>query len=205
MPTPKRIPLFPLNLVLLPGEQLPLHIFEPRYREMIHHCRTEEIPFGIVLIQDEHMESVGCTARITDVIQDFEDGRSDIMARGEDRFQIIATFEDLPYLTASVQPISEPKASTPPMLRERVIAQHMRFMELLGEDPRPARYEAAPYLSYLIGQQAGLTLEQKQVLLEMPAEPERMGFLIDHLAEMIPRVIKATEERRRVRSNGHFH
>ena len=199
-----RLPLFPLNLVLFPGEHLPLHIFETRYREMIRYCQTEDKPFGVLLVQDEAMASVGCLARIKTVIKSYADGRSDIRVRGEGRFRVTESYEDRAYLTADIQPISEPQARAAPMLRERIIAQHLRFLELLGEAPRPARYENVDYLSYLIAQQAGLTLAQKQALLEMPAEQERMTFLVEHLADMIPRVVKATEERRRVRSNGHF-
>jgi len=106
----EQIPLFPLNSVLFPGWPLPLHIFEPRYLQMTQHCVSEDIPFGVVLLQEGKPEGdrkvkpyrVGCTARIRQ-IQNLEDGRLLIMTIGEKRFRIHRLHREQPYLEASVE------------------------------------------------------------------------------------------------------
>jgi ATP-dependent Lon protease len=107
MPEIKGLPLFQLGLVLFPRERLPLHIFEPRYRAMVEDCLQAQRPFGILLYQDGKMAAVGCTARIQRVLQEYEDGRRDILVEGEERFRIETILRDQAYLTADVQMIEE--------------------------------------------------------------------------------------------------
>ena len=97
-----KIPLFPLGVVLLPDMQLPLHIFEERYKRMIADCLAEDIPFGIVLFDGQSIRAVGCLARITEVMERYDDGRLDIMTRGEERFVIQELIEDRAYMEARV-------------------------------------------------------------------------------------------------------
>jgi Lon protease-like protein len=96
----KRIPLFPLGLVLLPGMALPLHIFEERYKLMISECLAAETPFGIVFFDGHSIRSVGCMARVYRVLHRYEDGRMDILTRGERRFFIHEIIEEKPYMEA---------------------------------------------------------------------------------------------------------
>ena len=96
------IPLFPLGLVLLPDMRLPLHIFEERYKRMISECLAEDRPFGIVLFDGPSIRSVGCMARITEVMKRYDDGRMDIMTRGGERFVIQELIEDQDYMEARV-------------------------------------------------------------------------------------------------------
>ena len=91
---------FPLGLVLYPGEPLPLHIFEFRYREMARLCLDEGRPFGVVRAADDAIAGVGCTARIRRVLRRFNDGRMDLLCAGETRFRVREVFQDRPYLTA---------------------------------------------------------------------------------------------------------
>src|SRR5690242_17414762 len=86
---PDRIPLFPLNVVLLPGADLPLHIFEPRYRQMIRHCVKEKSEFGILLALSKGIVRVGCTAEVVDVVKRYNDGRMDILTVGRSPFRIV--------------------------------------------------------------------------------------------------------------------
>ena len=112
MPHLLKLPLFPLGLVLYPGEQVPLHIFEPRYKEMIAWCMQAEHPFGIIFFDDGKMAGVGCTARVRQVIKHYEDGRMDLLVSGERRFEVLETYRDEAYLTADVDLLDEP--SSPP-------------------------------------------------------------------------------------------
>src|SRR5271157_4662164 len=86
---PERIPLFPLNVVLFPGEELPLHIFEPRYRRMVRDCLDARSPFGMLLAMDDGITKVGCTAEILEVVKRYPDGRMDIITVGRDIFRIV--------------------------------------------------------------------------------------------------------------------
>ena len=204
MATLKRLPLFPLGLVLYPTERVPLHIFEPRYRKMTEVCLATDRPFGIVFFDEGAMAQVGCTARIAHVLQRFEDGRMDLLIGGETRFEVIDVYDDEPYLTADVKTIDEPDEPPGQDNQERVITQHMRLLELAGRRVRPSLYENQSLLSYLIAPNAGLTPQQKQKILELLSESQRISYLILHFETLIPKVERMDELRRKIQSNGHF-
>jgi len=200
----ERLPLFPLEVVLYPGEQLPLHIFEPRYRRLVTHCLEEDRPFGIVLAEAGKLAQVGSLARITRVLARYGDGRMDILVTGEDRFRILQLYAEEPYLTADVERIVEPWEVPERALRERLITQHMRLLELVGRTVRPSLYENVRYLSYVIAPNAGLTMQQQQEVLELLTENERVAYLVSHLERLLPQIEQMEAVRRRVQSNGHF-
>ncbi|MDQ7040688.1 MAG: LON peptidase substrate-binding domain-containing protein [Rhodothermus sp.] len=200
----ERLPLFPLEVVLYPGEQLPLHIFEPRYRTLISRCIETDQPFGIVLAEAGKLAQVGSLARVTRVLTRYSDGRMDILVTGEDRFRITQLYSAQPYLTADVERIVEPWETPKQALRERLITQHMRLLELVGRTVRPSRYQNVRYLSYVIAPNAGLTLQQQQEVLELLTENERIAYLVAHLERLLPQVEQMEMVRRRVQSNGHF-
>ncbi len=204
MPEENTIPIFPLELVLYPGEQLPLHIFEDRYREMVSRCLAEEEPFGVILIQESKMADVGCTAYVEQVVTTYEDGRMDIIAHGLQRFRISEQFEDQSYITADVEFLKEPDEPIRVDLRERVITQHMRLLELAGRKVRPSTYQNIDGISYFIAHNAGLRPEQKQEVLELITENERISYLTKHLETLLPRVEEFEDVRKKVQSNGHF-
>ena len=204
IPAPDALPLFPLGIVLYPGEAVPLHIFEERYRELVRYCLETEDPFGIVLTQDEKLASVGCTARIDRIIERYEDGRLDILVVGEERFRIEVVKRERLYLTAQVAPYEPSEGLVDRSARERLITLHMKLLELLDEPIRPAVYEGPKRISYVVAQNAGLDLSRKQEVLELPTEEERLSYLVGYLEELITRVRNARERRRKVQSNGHF-
>ena len=199
-----RMPLFPLGLVLYPGEQTPLHIFEPRYKEMVGRCMEQDEPFGIVLFEEDEMADVGCTARIVRIVEQYEDGRMDIVVQGEQRFRILDLYENESYLTVDGETIDEPEETPQRNLQQRLITQHMRLLELAGRTVRPSLYQDVDTLSYVIAPNAGLSSEQKQDVLEILTENKRVAYLVDHLEALIPRVRKMEDLRRRIQSNGHF-
>ena len=200
----RKLPLFPLGLVLYPRERLPLHIFEPRYKEMIAFCEAGNTPFGIVFSDDGKLAQMGCTARITRIVDRYVDGRLDLLVTGESRFLVEDISEDESYLTADVELVAEPAEAPPQEEIERVITQHMRLLELAGRTVRPSLYENEPSLSYVIAPTAGLTPPQQQSVLEMHSEQQRIDFLISHLETLIPRVEKMEDLRQKIQSNGHF-
>ena len=199
-----RLPLFPLGIVLYPAERLPLHIFEPRYKAMIAQCLETQSPFGIVFFDEGKMAQVGCTARITHILERYEDGRIDLLVGGERRFQVINIFDSEAYLTADVETMDETDEPLKREMQQRVITQHMRLLELAGRTVRPSLYEDQDKLSYVIAPNAGLTPQQKQEVLELLTENQRIDYLIEHLEGLIPKIERMEELRKKIQSNGHF-
>src|SRR6202162_3253171 len=105
--TAARIPLFPLSIVLSPGQAVPLHIFEQRYRVMTRHCIETQSPFGIVLVHEEELAEIGCTALIVNTLKEYEDGRSDILTPGQSAFRLLATHDEKAYMEAEVEFLEE--------------------------------------------------------------------------------------------------
>ncbi|HET6569688.1 MAG TPA: LON peptidase substrate-binding domain-containing protein [Rhodothermales bacterium] len=204
MPSIENLPLFLLGVVLYPTERLPLHIFEPRYKEMVDYCLNEDRPFGVVYFNDGKLAQVGCTARISRVVKRYEDGKLDILVTGETRFRLINVHDTFSYLTADADPIVEPRMKLNTNMKERVITQHMRLLELAGRALRPSVYERVRNVSFVLAHNAGLTSDQKQELLELVTENERIAFLIRHFKNLLPRVEEIEEVRRKIQSNGHI-
>jgi len=204
MATIDSLPLFPLGLVLYPDEQLPLHIFEERYKELTQYCLDHDVTFGIILYDDGALASMGTTARIQDIATEYDDGRMDIVVKGEERFVLNELHDEKSYYTGDVTMIEEEDATVNLQLKERVITQHMKLLELAGRTVRPDLYDPDGQLSFVLAQNAGLDPSQKQKLLELDAENERIRLLIDHFESLIPKVEQKEDVRRRIRSNGHF-
>ena len=204
MSQPRNIPVFPLGLVLYPKELLPLHIFEERYKEMVTYCLDEKTPFGVLLTQEGKMANVGCEAVIDRVVTTYEDGRMDIIVEGTNRFRVRDLQSSNSYMTADVDEIKEPDEPVQFETRERVITQHMRLLELAGRKVRPTIYQNLDGISFFIAHNVGLSSEQKQQVLEMLTENERIVYLASHLESLIPKVEEYEDVRKKVQSNGHF-
>ncbi len=191
---PESLPLFPLSEVLFPGMMLPLHIFEPRYRLMIGRCVNEKIPFGVVLISrgqevgpGAEFFPVGTTARITRV-QRAEDGRLYIATVGEQRFRVLETFGDEPYLQGNVELIPEQPGdgATMDSLADRALDLLATYLErLTGSGQLRENLEekdlSPQRLSYTIGSLLQVDRQIKQSILEVPTTTSRLEREIEVL------------------------
>lgn len=204
MATVPSLPIFPLGVVLYPQERLPLHIFEPKYREMVHVCLEEDSPFGVVLFDEGEMADVGCTAQVINVVTRYDDGRLDILVEGRRRFRLVEVHPERPYMTAEVEMIADAHEPADRELKERAITQHMKLLELAGRTVRPSLYQDVRDVSFVMAHNAGLTLRQKQQVLELPTESDRITYLVDHFEDLIPRVEQMEDLKRKIQSNGHF-
>lgn len=204
MPILNDLPLFPLELVLYPHQRLQLHIFEPRYREMIARCLDQSEPFGVVYANEGRMAEVGSTAWIQRVLTRYEDGRMDLQVEGRDRFRVQSLYYQESYLTADVETMPDPPEPVNSEEKERAITQHMRLLELSGQQVRPSIYQHLSDVSFVLAENAGLTTEQKQELLEMTSENERLNFLTGHFENILPHVQELEQIKRKIKSNGHF-
>jgi ATP-dependent Lon protease len=168
-----RIGLFPLGIVLFPTEQIPLHIFEPRYRELIADCRREESPFGLVFADDSAgVRQIGTFAHVVDV-EDLDDGRLNIIVEGRERFRIVEETAGRPFTTAEVERVPDTDDSASVELAEQALTLFDRLVALTETDvERPATDH--PQLSYAIGGHFDLSADLKQGLLEELSERVRL-------------------------------
>ena len=196
------LPIFELPLVLLPGEQVPLHIFEERYKRMIGTSLEQGEPFGIVLRDDEGARSVGCTARVDDVLERFDDGRMNIVVSGEAPFKVLDRFESTEYPAGEVELMAEEEV--PPIDEEAASAAREAFAELAekatGERPEPEELDGAS--AYAIAARIELPPDTKQRLLETRDEDERMTLLANALGAVGKALERAEEAAERAAGNG---
>ena len=196
------LPIFELPLVLLPGEQVPLHIFEERYKRMIGTSLEQGEPFGIVLRDDEGARSVGCTARVEDVLERFDDGRMNIVVSGEAPFKVLDRFESTEYPAGEVELMAEEEV--PPIDEEAASAAREAFAELAekatGERPEPEELDGAS--AYAIAARIELPPDTKQRLLETRDEDERMTLLANALGAVGKALERAEEAAERAAGNG---
>jgi Lon protease-like protein len=196
------IPLFPLSVVLLPGTQLPLHIFEERYKEMIGEAIRDESAFGIVLAIDRGVVNLGCTARIERVLEEAADGQMDILTIGEVRFEIVSLNQDRSFLQGDVNFFADAEGDAPLELRERAIATFRQAFPA-ENDEWPFRVDFEhPQLSFQLAQ--GIPeLEFKQQLLATRSEPIRLRKLEDFFPGHTRRRAAAEQIKKVAHTNGH--
>jgi Lon protease-like protein len=198
------IALFPLDLVLFPGAPLPLHIFEPRYKELVAECLEQKKMFGLVRAKENAVAEVGCTAAILSVTKQYEDGRLDIATEGKQRFSIIQLNHERSFLQAEVEWFDDEGISAVPKSdAETAIKLHEELFQVLGQ--KADIEKDAPALSFYLANELPVDLDFKQAILEMKSEAERLETLIEYYRATIPKLEKALRAREKASGNGHIH
>jgi Lon protease-like protein len=197
------LPIFELPVVLLPGELLPLHIFEERYKKMISHCLDAEEPFGVVFHDQEGgARRIGCEARVEQVLEEFDDGRMNIVVSGERPFRVLDRFESTEYPLGEVEPIEgSGGAQEDPDAAELARDAFAELVERVSGEP-PEAGELAAQDAYDLAARVELPVETKQRLLELRSEPERMRVLGNALRALADAVTRSREIAERARMNG---
>ena len=193
--------LFPLGLVLLPGERVPLHVFEPRYKELIGECLAEERPFGIVLADDSGLHEVGTRASVIEVLEQFDDGRLNIVVEGDGRFRVLELTSGRSFQTGEVEEVEDDDAQVDAENSERALALFRELRELVGSDvdePEPT----APELSFALASRVDFGLDPKQRLLELTSESERLTLVIELLEAALVAVREEQARRELASRNG---
>jgi len=198
------LPLFPLDVVLLPGTPLPLHIFEPRYKEMIGECLADKSPFGVVRALEQGIAEIGCTAEIVAVTKKYPDGRLDLVAEGRKRFEVLELNQERAFLRAEVLLVPDEPSTPEPGETERAIKFHRQILSLAGaaQDVSQANQDR---LSFHIAGSLPLDLDFKQKLLAMRSEGQRIRTLAAHLESILPSLHRAARARQKAGGNGHAH
>ena len=194
-------PLFPLGLVLLPQELVPLHIFEDRYKQMINECLESDGEFGIVWLSDDGLRDIGCTARIERVIERFDDGRMNILVTGARPFRLLRRIVELAYPAGDVELLEDFEPDGDPQLAEQARARYAELVEAATEE-KPDLDEIAGLDAYGMAATVEHPPEAKQALLELRAENDRLRMVDEMFRTAIKRVAYAEEAAERAQTNG---
>jgi Lon protease-like protein len=200
---PDRIPLFPLNVVLLPGADLPLHIFEPRYLEMVSRCLKEKSEFGVLLAVSKGVTRVGCTAEIIEVVKRHDDKTMDILTIGREPFHVIELFDENPLAEGLVEYLEDRESAPDPSMRSELVGLYETCHTLIFEDyPKNADRDADAQISFIIAGTLPMDMLWKQQILELRSEAERQERLVGYLRAWAPHLQKTGVMRQRAGGNG---
>jgi ATP-dependent Lon protease len=201
---PDRISLFPLDVVLFPGEVLSLHIFEHRYRRMVRECLDAKAPFGMLLALPNGVAHVGCSAEILEVTKRYDDGRMDILTVGRDAYRVVDLCADDPLLCGTVDYLEDREAAIDTESRQKLIELYEACYTLLFSGmPASLEQSARETISFAIAGALPLDLLWKQQILELRSEAERQDRLLRYLREWVLHLQEIESRRRRGEGNGH--
>jgi len=198
------VPIFPLGIVVYPGETLNLHIFEPRYRQLIKDCFDAKKPFGIPTVLKEQVAEMGTLVQVTEIVETYEDGKMDIRVEGLKVFRILEVVKSVPDKLYSGAIVNYPAndMSRKEMIR-RVVASVRELHRLLNVTKDFKKPEEA-LISYDIAHHAGLSVEEEYEVLGLLKELQRLEYLKRHLSRVIPVVAGMENLKDKIKLNGHF-
>jgi Lon protease-like protein len=196
------IGLFPLELVLLPSERVPLHIFEDRYKELIGECLTEERDFGLILEDDDGLREVGTRTAVIELIDTFDDGRMNVLVEGRARFRVVALTEGRSFRTAEVEDLEDDDGGPTEGEVEQALDVFRRLVAVAEADEIDEPAGSSPLLSFELASRVDFGHELKQELLELRSEAERLRRLVGLLEEAARALAREREIRRRAAGNG---
>ena len=197
----ERFPLFPLGLVLIPQELVPLHIFEERYKLMIGECLEQDSEFGIVWLSDDGLRDIGCSARIVRVVDEMDDGRMNILVEGAKPFRLLRRIDDMPYPAGDIELLEDYDPEADPELAQQARARYAELVEKATEE-KPDADSLAELDAYGMAATVEHPMEAKQALLELRAENDRLRMVDEMFRTAIKRVAYAEETAERAQTNG---
>jgi Lon protease-like protein len=199
------IPIFPLGIVVYPGEQLNLHIFEERYKQLIKECFASSKPFGIPTVLNDKMAEIGTLVQITEIVEVYEDGRMDIRTKGVSVFKVLEVIKEVPDKLYSGAIVNYPDNIDRKNVRmmQRIVAA-IRELHKLLKVQKDFKKNDEELLSYDIAHHAGLSLQEEYELLGLLQEDQRLEYLKRHLNKVIPVVAGTESLKEKIKLNGHF-
>jgi ATP-dependent Lon protease len=195
------IGLFPLGIVLLPTERVPLHIFEPRYQELVGECIESDDEFGMLYADENGVREVGTLARVAEILERFDDGRLNIVVEGGLRFRVRELTRGRSFMTGDTEPLEDTEEAVDAETSTRAAGAFRALAALAGaetEDPD----ESSPQLSFELAAQVELPPDSKQQLLELRSEPERLVLVAELLDDARTALIATRELGDRAKRNG---
>jgi Lon protease-like protein len=197
-------PLFPLQLVALPTELVPLHIFEDRYKAMIERCLEEPTEFGIVWVADDGLRPIGCACEVAEVLERFDDGRINLVARGTRAFRIDARQDELPYPAGTIEFLDDRAEEGDPELQAEAQAAYADLVRQ-ATDREPDMLEIAAMSAYQMAATVEFGLDAKQGLLDLRSETGRLKLLLRLFRAAVRRLDYVERAEARAKSNGKVH
>lgn len=199
------IPIFPLGLVVYPGEEVNLHIFEPRYIQLIHECSKENKPFGIPSVIENRMQDYGTVVRLTEITTIHGNGEMDIKTQGTKVFRVLEVIKEVPdklYSGAIVNYPANSEHGSSEMMR-RVVNSIRELYKLLKVEKKFQKNDEE-LNTYDVAHHVGLSIQEEYELLGLMHEIQRQEYLKRHLTKVIPLVAEMEELKKKVKLNGHF-
>jgi Lon protease-like protein len=199
------IPIFPLNIVVYPGERLNLHIFEPKYKQLINECIENKKPFGIPAVLNNKIAEMGTLMEVKEVSKLYDNGEMDIKTQGVQVFKILEVIKELPEKLFSGAIVNYPANNRigSEKLMKKVLSGIREIHKTLGVTKDFLKPDNE-LTSYDVAHHAGLSIEDEYILLEFLEELHRQEFLKRHLAKIIPVMEKMDHLRDKIKLNGHF-
>ncbi len=200
------IPIFPLNITVFPNERLNLHIFEPRYKQLIRECIDDNKHFGIPVVLNKKMQEFGTSLEVIELVKEYETGEMDIRVIGKQVFKILEVIEQVPEKLYSGAIVNYPENILEPADNKTsalILAEVRRMYALLNvEDKLPM--EDGKTLSYTIAHFTGMDLTQEYEFLQLLTETHRLEYIRKHLNHMLPFLQGMEQAKARIKMNGHF-
>lgn len=199
------IPLFPLNIVVYPGEDLHLHIFEPRYKQLITECHAAQKSFGIPAVINNKVQDFGTAVTITELSKVYDNGEMDIKTEGDKVFRILEVIEEIPdklYSGAIVNYPDNYERGNPELMRKMMAS--IRELHQLLNVKKDFKKEDGALSAYDVAHHVGLSLEEEYELLNLLDERQRREYLKRHLTKVIPMVAGMEQLKEKIKLNGHF-
>jgi Lon protease-like protein len=200
------IPVFPLGIVVYPGEHVNLHIFEPRYKQLVGDCHKEGKPFGIPTIIDNKLNEMGTLVKITELVKTYDNGEMDIRTEGLRVFRVLELIRSVPDKLFSGAIVNYPENIEGPGKQELMqkVIKAVRELHRLLEISKDFHKPDEELSSYDIAHHAGLSIEEEYELLGLLREEQRQEYLRLHLAKVLPVIAEMGTLKEKVKLNGHF-
>jgi len=199
------IPIFPLSIVVYPHEDLNLHIFEPKYKQLIKECFDQKKPFGLPVVINDKMNELGTLLEITEISKVYDNGEMDIKTKGKKVFRILEVINEIPEKLYSGAIVNYPQNHEhgKRLIMNKVIAA-VKLLHKMLKVSKPLHKNEDELWSYDVAHSAGLTLEEEYELLTLMNELQRQEYLKRHLAKVIPVVAEMESLKEKIKLNGHF-
>ena len=199
------IPIFPLSIVVYPGEDLNLHIFEQKYKQLIKECFEQKKPFGMPVVIGNKVNELGTLVNILEISKTYDSGEMDIKTRGQKVFRVLEIINEVPDKLYSGAIVSYPANTThgKKLLMSKVVAAIKELHKLLNVS-KPFNKTEELLTSYDVAHHAGFTLEEEYEFLSLTNELQRQEYLKRHLAKVLPVVAEMELLKEKIKLNGHF-
>jgi uncharacterized protein len=199
------IPIFPLSIIVYPGESLNLHIFEPRYKQLIKECFENKKPFGIPAVINNGVADLGTSVTILEMVKEYEDGKMDIKTRGIQVFRILEVIKEIPGKLYSGAIVNYPdnQLALLPVRMKKLLAAIRELHKILKVDKDFHKADEA-LSSYDVAHHTGLSFQEEYELLSLMQEDQRLEYLKRHLTKVVPVLAEMENLKEKIKLNGHF-